>query len=452
MSSIPYIYPLDTSNYLDPTPISFSIDGGGTTALSSSIGPSLCLTQGGGDIVWHIITSNGVDTGATQAWVGNTNGGFFQMGGLCTLYVATAGNYNFNVWHIDGTIFAIQGAAIVSGPANNNPANQQSTPIAGYSFTTGGVAAANNINLSGGGLTDSYVINFPVGGVLYPMEWGWCSQNAEADTGHIVFLTGSSGMVNVPPGPGATSGVVYLVGSVRAWIIEASVSGTYDPSIQSGLGLIYGGIPLYCDWPIKKTPLFNTLTRTPSTGRGELRIPLMQFPLWNYELDISYLPGDATGVFNQLGIYNIGNNWPYSPWQVLINFLQYIQGAGVDWLFFDPFHNTVTNQEIAIGNGTSTEFSMIWTLVTDGAQELVQNFVSPPSIYVNGVLQTITVDYTIDTFGTLSFVTAPPNTYPITWSGQFFYRAHFLDDFWQDLSENWYQQWTMKLKFRSVLL
>lgn len=31
-------------------------------------------------------------------------------------------------------------------------------------------------------------------------------------------------------------------------------------------------------WPIKQTPLFKTITQTPASGRGEVRIPLMLFP------------------------------------------------------------------------------------------------------------------------------------------------------------------------------
>lgn len=461
MSSIPYIYPINSTNYLSPVPIN-QIGGGGGNFITSSTAPSLYLNNGVGYgptygyISWYLVNSNGAIIGQ-QNWPGTNNNtyGQFQLAGLCTLFFPTSGNYNIAVTHCDGSIFAIQGATIVSGPTNNNPAGQPVTPLAGYSFVGGGVAAAENTNttyFSGTPPntifpTDQYVISVPSAG-YYPMEFGWCSQNGANQLGYELFSTGAgwTSYITQNPGKGYAPNTVYLQGNVQAWVLSVApphgiYSYTYPysfPNIQAQTG-----IPLYCTWPIKKTPLFNTLTRTPATGRGELRIPLMEFPLWSYELDISYLTGDGqiTAPISQ-GI---------SLWQQLVSFLEYVQGAGADWLFLDPFHNTATNQEIAIGDGTTTQFSMIWSLVVDGAQELVQNFVSAPSIYVNGVLQSPTT-YTIDTFGTLTFDTAPPNTYPITWSGQFFYRCHFLDDFWQDLQEDWYQQWSLKLKFRSVLL
>lgn len=262
-------------------------------------------------------------------------------------------------------------------------------------------------------------------------------------------------------------------------------------------------------FPIKQTPMFNTLTQTPYSGRGELRIATMQFPRWDFVIDIGCLKGDAQGT--------------NTPWQTLINFYMGVQGANADWLFLHPYDNIVgsytvagagsaafirgeqviqstsgataqvlaasgsvltigpytgtpdnshawvgqssgasfvasatpalsTSQAIAIGDGATLAFSIIRSLVVGGAQELMQNFVLPPFIFDNGALVN-PVNYTIDQYGTLTFTVAPVAGHVISWTGQFYYRCHFLDDTWAELAEEFYQIWTMSgLKFRSVLL
>lgn len=192
-------------------------------------------------------------------------------------------------------------------------------------------------------------------------------------------------------------------------------------------------------FPIKQTPLFNTIIQTPASGRGELRIPTMQFPRFDFVVDLSYLKGDAQGV--------------NTAWQKIYNFFMAVQGAASDWLFLHPWDNSVTLQAIAVGDGATVAFTMFRTFISSGAQDLQQNFVSPPSIYVNGILKTVVTDYTIDQYGTLTFVVPPPATQVVAWTGQFYYRCHFLDDSWSDLEERWYQVWSQhSLKFRSVLL
>jgi hypothetical protein len=461
---IPTLYPLTSSSYLSPFPVIPSSLG----YLTSAIGSSLYLVNNVGYpgeedtvgyIYWNNINSSGEITGQ-QNWPGSNlvvdgNGvyGAFQMSGLCSLYFPEAGNYFLALTQSDGVIFAIQGATIVSGPANVNPIPnpQDVTAIAGYSFTDATVAAPHNQPtswFSGQPPIDypsyEYVISVPSAG-YYPMEWDWCSANGALLLGYCIFSTGSdysSYVQNFIPGMTTVPGNIYLASNVQCWLLSGPTSGyggsfvySFPYSIPSLQFLT--GIPLNCEWPIKKTPLFNTITRTPRSNRGELRIALMEFPLWNYELSISYLPGDG--------------NTPTSPYAQLVSFLEYIAGSGDDFLLLDPFHNSVTNQEIAVGDGSTTEFSMYWTLIDDGAQELVQNFVSPPSIYVSNVLQN-TSSYSINSFGTLSFDSAPANTDTISWSGQFFYRVKMLDDFWPELSEIYYQQNQLTLKLRSVLL
>jgi len=197
-------------------------------------------------------------------------------------------------------------------------------------------------------------------------------------------------------------------------------------------------------WPIKKTPIFSTVVQTPASGRGELRIPLMLFPRWDFVLKTEYIKGDA-----QSPIASPSN------WQILVNFYMQQQGAASDWLFLDPYDNTVSNttpQVIGTGDGTTTQFAIYRQLATGGALDLIQNYVSAPTIYVNGSAVSSST-YTINQFGVITFNSAPPNTQPVAWSGQFYYRCRFLEDSWSDLQEDFYQIWSLDgLKFRSVLL
>jgi hypothetical protein len=264
-------------------------------------------------------------------------------------------------------------------------------------------------------------------------------------------------------------------------------------------------------WPVKQTPMFNTIIQRPASGRGVIRIGTYQFPLWNFSFNISYIKGDATGV--------------NTAWQILVNFFMAVQGQGSDWLFLHPWDSLAgsyavpgavtfgifkpnemvvqtgtgatattdgdvfgttmylgpitgtangtgtwvgqtsdsifspsgapavnTTQAIATGDGVTTAFTMFRTIVTSGAQDMIQNFVTPPLIFVNGSLVSSST-YSINEYGTLTFNTAPAAAATISWLGQFYYRCSFLDDQWEDLEESLYQIWNLEeMKFRSVLL
>jgi hypothetical protein len=267
------------------------------------------------------------------------------------------------------------------------------------------------------------------------------------------------------------------------------------------------------NFPVKQTPIFNTIIQSPASGRGELRIPTMLFPRWDFVLSTEYIKGNNQGA--------------NTAWQTLVNFYMAAQGAAEDWLFLHPEDNIVgsytvtgsvtsgrfvfaetltqtatgataqyisntssiltigpvtgsadnthtwvgqatshavftpsalpvlaTSQQVATGDGVTTVFGIYRQIVSGGAQDLIQNFVGAfPKIYVNGVLKTVTTDYTIDQYGDITFVVAPANAATIAWTGQFYYRCHFLDDTWADLQEDYYQIWSHTgIKFRSVLL
>jgi uncharacterized protein DUF2460 len=311
--------------------------------------------------------------------------------------------------------------------------------------------------------------------------------------------------VTAPDGVGF--GIEVSSGSIDTFIVTGGASLTF---LQ--FPLTFGG---NIGFPIKQTPIFNTIIQSSASGRGQLRIPLYEFPLWDFVLDVSYLQGDNQGTNTQ--------------WQELINFYMAVQGAASSWLFLHPYDNNVgtftingsvtsgrffqqqphefviqtgtgaiaqllsvfgsvmtiwpysggtpnnsgtwvgqstgavftpsaalpvlaSSMNFATGDGSTTAFSIIRSVVTNGAQDLVQNFVNPPNIYVSGSLVSSSA-YTIDQYGTITFTSAPGVAAPISWTGNFFYLCSFVEDMWNDLEETFYQIWQLDgLKFRSVLL
>lgn len=266
-------------------------------------------------------------------------------------------------------------------------------------------------------------------------------------------------------------------------------------------------------WPVKKTPRYNTITQFPASGRSVIRIPTMLFPLWDFVFDITYIQGDPTGVdttWQQLvnfymAAQGAANDWLFlDPYDSLVGsytitgsvvsgvfvnqevVTQQSTGASATLLFavsgannmdIGPYTGTpdsntshhwvgqssgaqysptdtpvlLTSQGIATADNVTTEFTMYRSLIVGGAQDLIQNFVNPPSIYVNGSL-TNSSTYTINQYGTLTFNTAPV-TGTIAWTGSFYFRCSFKQDSWDSLEEDYYQIWKMDgLKFSSVLL
>lgn len=200
-------------------------------------------------------------------------------------------------------------------------------------------------------------------------------------------------------------------------------------------------------WGIKKTARIDTIIQTPASGRGELRIPLYAFPLWDFEWKLMYIPGDTNGVLGGCST---------ATYTTLQNFFIAVQGQGSPFLFLDPYDNTVTQTTgvIGTGDGATTQFQMVRQLTAGGADDLIQNFVNPPSVYVNGVLQTVTTDYSIDQYGTITFTGGhtPGAGHNITWAGQFYFLCRFANDS-LPFEEIMFQVWQVSsFKFVSVLL
>lgn len=158
-----------------------------------------------------------------------------------------------------------------------------------------------------------------------------------------------------------------------------------------------------------RSPEWGTVTKVSQSGR-EYRATRFSAPLWRYTLSYEFLR--SASAFTEL--------------QQLVGFFNQRQGSWDSWLFLDPDDNAVTAQAFGVGDATTTKFQLCRNL--GGLVEPIYDVVGSPSIYVNGVLQTVTTNYSIGAFGIVTFVTAPGNTFVVSWTGQYYWRCRFAQD------------------------
>jgi hypothetical protein len=125
-------------------------------------------------------------------------------------------------------------------------------------------------------------------------------------------------------------------------------------------------------WPVKKTPKWSTIVQTPASMRGEVRVSLTPTPVWDFNVDLSYIKGDVQ-------TYN-------SSLANLVGFYQRMQGAADDWLYQDPYDNTVPSTLIAFTDGSTNQYQ-IGRSLANGAFEPLQ-FVFPTQVKKNNAVIT----------------------------------------------------------------
>lgn len=105
-----------------------------------------------------------------------------------------------------------------------------------------------------------------------------------------------------------------------------------------------------------------------------------------------------------------------------------------------PGEGTATSENIGTGDGSRKIFGLthIGRAVT---------YTGTPSVYVNGVLKTLTTDYTLSAAGVVTFVTAPANGLAVTWTGTYT-RKHVAK--WTPPKPESYGQWSITAEFREV--
>ena len=162
-------------------------------------------------------------------------------------------------------------------------------------------------------------------------------------------------------------------------------------------------------WDIPTSPQFNTKIHRAVSG-SEQRAAFMQYPLWKFALKYEVLRDNL--AFNEL--------------RTLAGFFNARQGSFDSFLYASPADSARVAEQFGVGTGTQFVFQL--TRSFGGYVEPVHNLNGAPSIYVNGALRTLNVDYTIGATGLVTFVSSPANGAVITWTGSFYYRCRFVAD------------------------
>lgn len=161
-------------------------------------------------------------------------------------------------------------------------------------------------------------------------------------------------------------------------------------------------------WPKLKTPIWKTAVQQAVSGR-ELRAAFRQYPVYKFTLTHDFLRADSTNA----------------ELQALLGFFNARKGSWDSFLYVDPLDNSVTSQSFGTGDGATTKFQLVRTF--GGDVEPVMNLNGNPSVYKNGVLQTLGSSYTISD-GLVTFATAPAAGAALTWTGSYYYRCRFERD------------------------
>lgn len=161
------------------------------------------------------------------------------------------------------------------------------------------------------------------------------------------------------------------------------------------------------DIKVAREQLYATAVQVAASGK-ELRASWWSTPRYRWQLTLNFARQAGFSI-----------NTASDEAAALTTFFQTHRGRWDSFLFTDPFESSVTAKNIGTGNGSNKVFPLL-----DGAGLAVTAINGAPSIYVNGVLKTVTTDYTI-TAGVVTFVTAPPSSQVVTWTGSYYRRVRF---------------------------
>lgn len=164
------------------------------------------------------------------------------------------------------------------------------------------------------------------------------------------------------------------------------------------------------EWDFKRRPMHKTTVKATVSGR-EYRGRRMTTPRYVYHASYEFLR-DGRGGADEL--------------RTLLGFFNARGGSFDDWLFDDRDDNTATGQNFGLGDSVTTQFQLVRTL--GGFTEPVYAVHSVPLIYVDGVLQVLGTDYTINAYAGVTFVVPPATGAVLTWNGTFYWRCRFMED------------------------
>lgn len=171
------------------------------------------------------------------------------------------------------------------------------------------------------------------------------------------------------------------------------------------------------EYPVTWTPMAGkTLVQTSVSGK-ENRAALWTYPRRRYTLSYNFLRDDSNNEFRQLVAFFLAR-----------------QGSYDSFLFNDVDDNSVSTQQIGVGDGTTVQFQLVRPFGGFSEPILAPNVVS--NLKVNGVLKTQGVDYGVGVWengvtpaGTVNFFTGAPGAgQPIMCDFTYYWPCRFLAD------------------------
>lgn len=172
---------------------------------------------------------------------------------------------------------------------------------------------------------------------------------------------------------------------------------------------------------VVKSPSFPIGMDTADNG-SEVRIAFSAYPIWNWRLKYTYLP-DAPM-----------NGTTASDLRALMGFFQLVHATQASFAFRDPDDNAVVGQQLGVGDGFTTTFTLVRTigLGTNVITEPVGyvDSASSPNIYLNGTLQSTSTWFLINGINTtqrIRFDTAPAAGRIVTADIAYFYKARMAE-------------------------
>jgi hypothetical protein len=193
-------------------------------------------------------------------------------------------------------------------------------------------------------------------------------------------------------------------------------------------------------WSRHKQPKFNTRIASHVSGR-EVRVPLMAYPLYEFEAAYNGLTSAISPAPAQAGL-------GASSLQNLMGFFLQLQGQYGTFLYVDP-DETSSFSGASIGTGDGSTSSFLFTRTLGGFTEPVSYVISVSNVYLNGVPQQAS-SWVFTPPNSLNFYVAPGSGKTITADFSWAYQCRFLED-QMDFDEFMANLWKLdSMKFRSV--
>lgn len=168
-------------------------------------------------------------------------------------------------------------------------------------------------------------------------------------------------------------------------------------------------------WPVVRSPQWDTTIQKAISGK-ETRIARESYPRWTWTLSYNILRSAAA----------------FAEYQNLVGFFNACLGQFDTFQYLDSIDNTVTGQQIAIGDGVTTVFQLVRSFGGFIEPVFAPNAVS--GVYLNGIKQLSGVSNTAwgtansQGPGVLIFTSPPANGVVITADFTYYWPCRFNMD------------------------